>query len=376
MWHVVKLNNKRDRETAEKRLNLEGKGFYALEQLAQMHGAQAAIALQLRTHVPEGYLIEDWNDAEEATENREGYQQYFQRVRMKRGQKGHLQLTQEEFDQLVRVLQTPPHYRVLVARTLPEEELKEFTLPYGPLQGLKGRYLNRKTPRVKRFYVQVMKCFDIEIKVPIADIKAPSKEKGVALSYLSDDDTPHWYVLTTPRKEYLEHLTEGTLNHWVLRKRVEAVSTPLYASPAQPVKYTTRYVFRAIYRRYDNEGNPQEINLMPNYYFLRTTRYDLETFRGTGFDSHVYILRNANGTPVRVPEAQIEGFHRFLSERSEAAEAIFSEYREGDMARIAIGRETDNEVEGTVQIVTKKHVVIVSDNGFKIQVRKGTNRHD
>ena len=371
MWHVVKLNNKKDKEAAEQLMIREGRTFYSLEQLTEMYGAQPAIATQLRMHVPNGYLVEDWTETEEENSMEDGMQKYFQRVRLKRGQKGHLQLTQTDFDQLVRVLQTPLHYRVLAVPVPADDELKPFIVPYGPLQGLQGRFLNRKTPGGKRLYVRVLNSFDLEIKVPIGDVKLPKKDdEGMVVSYLSDDDTPHWYVLSTPRKEYLERITEGTLTPWVLRRQLVPVQTPVAMPKGEAPRFTTRYVFQAIYRRYDEEGKAQEINLMPNYYFLRTTRYDLEMFRRTDYDCHVYVMRNMDGTPVRVPDAQIEGFDRFLQERSEAAEAIFGDFREGDTARIAIGRETSNEVEGTVQIVTKKHVVIVSENGFKIQVRK------
>lgn len=371
MWHLVRLNNKKDKEQAEKELNGYGGGHYALERLVEMYHTQPAIALLLRTHVPDAYLIEERPETEECLGKLCGQGGVFQRIRHRNGTSGHVKLSQEEFDQLILVLQTPAHYRVWAANEPTHGELKALTLPHGPLQGLKGKFLNTRTPAAKRFYLTVLSLIHLEIRIPIADIRRTRKEEGVILSYLADEQTPHWYLLSATREEYIERMLGNTLNAWPPREEAEPTITERLLPDGQRRMQTIRYIYRAVYRRYDKEGNPQEINLMPNYYFFRTTRYDLETFRGTGFDSHIYILRNSDGTPAAIPEVQINRFARFLQERSDAAEVLYQDYREGDVARIALGTEVDNEIEGTVQIVTKKHVVLVSDNGFKINVRKG-----
>ncbi|MBQ8769819.1 MAG: hypothetical protein IJZ60_01495, partial [Bacteroides sp.] len=113
-----------------------------------------------------------------------------------------------------------------------------------------------------------------------------------------------------------------------------------------------------------------EINLLPNYYFFRTVRYDLETFRARSFDSRISILRKPNLQPIIIPDKQMSIFMQFIQSHSQETEVLYEDLKEGDTAHISLGIEEENRMEGVVQVVTKKHLLLISENGFKIQVSR------
>lgn len=371
MWHLIRLVNQKDKEEAEELLRASLLPYTSIASLIELYRPQPAIANLLLIHGKGMYLVEVAEERMEAfTEQMNSHKKLFQRVRCKTGDTGHVCMDEEELDSLVLLLQTPHHYTVIQAAEMPaKEDLKDITVMEGPLKGLKGKFLNRKTPAVKRCYLPVLSLFHIEIKIPIKDIRKDKQEKRVEISYLLDDRKPHWYLLSARKREQIEKTLGNTLNPWNGTEDEEAMSIRLDVPQTEQTVYTTRYLYQAIYRRKKKEG-VEDVDLMPHRFFFRTNRYDLETFRGPEFDTHIYIMRNTDGTPVQIPDRQMEIFARFLQERSEATEALYEDYRKGDVAHIAMGIEKENEIEGTVEVVTKNHYILISENGFKINVKK------
>lgn len=370
MWHLIRLTKKKDKEKAEQQLKDSGIPFYSLSELMEQYNAQAAIASLLEKTGGTLYFLEG-SDKESAGKFLSCQKELFQRVRCRIEENGHVQVNQEGLDQFIRILQIPEKYKVIQVEELPEESrLKEITLPYGPVKGLRGKYLNTKTPSGKRFYLPVLSLFYMGIRVPIKDIKRSKQEVGMEVSYLMEQRTPRWFLLTTTKKEYIERLLGETLNAWDSTEKQEPIITILNNSITGTSIKTTRYLYQAIYYRPEKDGNTEEVNLMPNYYFFRTNRYDLETFRNSGYDSHIYVMRRNDGVPICIPDAQMRMFVNFLKEQSEATEILYEDYKKGDMARITMGIESNNEIEGVVEIVTKNHYILISENGFKINVKK------
>ena len=374
MWQLIRLTNKKDQELAEQELRNSGMPFWSVSELAEQHHTQPAIVSLLTKTGGRMYLL-DGTDKRATDEFLSGHKELFQRVRCRIGKAGHVQMDQEGFDQLIRILQLPESYKVIEVEELPEESrLKEMVIPYGPVKGLQGRFLNTKTPSGKRLFLSVLSLFYMEVRVPIKDVKKNKQELSMEVSYLMDQRAPHWYMLTSTKKEYIERLMGETLNVWQQGDDYDPIVTTLSNEVTSTTLQTTRYLYQAIYYRPGKDGNIEEINLMPHHFFFRTNRYDLETFRGSGFDSHIYVMRKNDGTPIVIPDVQMRIFARFLKERSEATEILYEEYRKGDTARITMGIESNNEIEGTVEIVTKNHYILVSENGFKINVKKGKKK--
>lgn len=370
MWHLIRVNNKKDLDKAEEALKTSQLEFFPISSLVETHHSQPAIRNLLNSSCDNAYFIEGGDTPETIQSFLSLYKELFQKVRRKTGNNGHVRLSQEEFDQFILILQTPEQYKVLHTASLPpEDNLKSMEIPYGPLQGLKGEFLNTKTPSGKRFYVNVLSLFYLEIRIPIKDVRKSKESKRIEISYLLDEQTPHWYLLSSFKKEYIEHLLGDSINPWNIKGNENPIVTTLTHPETQQKIQTTRYLYRAIYLRPTKEGY-EEIDLMPHSYFFKTTRYDLETFRSNGFDSHIYIMRNNDGSPIRIPEAQMRIFAHFLQERSEATEVLFQDYEKGDAVRVVMGIEANNEIEGTVEVVTKSHYILISENGFKINVRK------
>lgn len=371
MWHLIRINNKKDTEKAMEVLRASGLSFLSISSLMEHHRPQAAIANLLQKAGGNSFFFISENDNISIhillTENKD----LFKKVRCRTGKSGHVKFNQKELEQFVLTLQTPQTYKVMEVDELPaNESLKSITLPYGPLQGLYGKYLDTKTPGGKRLYLPVLSQFYLEIRIPMKDIKQNKKQLSVNMSYLTDDLTPHWYLLSCLKKEYVETLLGDTLNHWEPEGENPVKITNLPNPANGQTIPTTRFVYEAIYQR-QTKDKVEEVNLMPHYLFFKTNRYDLETFRGAEFNTHVYIMRNNDGTPIRIPEAQINLFARFLKERSEATETLYEDYKKGDTAHIAMGVEKDNEITGVVKVVTRNHYILISENGFKVNVRKG-----
>ena len=374
MWHLIRTISKKEKGNAEAALRASSLSFFPISSIVEQHRPQPAVRFLLQEYVDNSYFVETNDEGTELDALLTKNKGILQRVRRKAGQQGHVQLSQEEMDQFVLTLQIPESYTVVRIEEVPTgEQIKEMTLPQGPLKGLKGVFLDTKTPRGKRFYLSVLQRFCIEVRIPIRDVKKGRKQEKVALNYLTNEREPQWFLLSCLKKEYIERLLGETLNAWNPDGNDEVVVTHLPQTEEGHEIQTVRFLYQAIYRRHTKEG-VEEVNLMPHYFFFRTNRYDLETFRDSRFNSHIYVMRNSDGTPIRIPEMQVRVFARFLKERSEATEALYEDYREGDVAHIAMGVEKSNQIEGVVHIVTQKHYILVSDNGFKINVRKGKKK--
>ena len=374
MWHLIRTTSKKEKGNAEAALRASNLSFFPISSIVEQHRPQPAVRFLLQEFVDNSYFVETNDEGTELDALLTKNKGILQRVRRKAGQQGHVQLSQEEMDQFVLTLQIPESYTVVRIEEVPTgEQIKEMTLPQGPLKGLKGVFLDTKTPKGKRFYLSVLQRFCIEVRIPIRDVKKGRKQEKVALNYLTNEREPQWFLLSCLKKEYIERLLGETLNTWNPDGNDEVVVTHLPLTEEGYEIQTVRFLYQAIYRRHTKEG-VEEVNLMPHYFFFRTNRYDLETFRDSRFNSHIYVMRNSDGTPIRIPEMQVRIFARFLKERSEATEALYEDYREGDVAHIAMGVEKSNQIEGVVHIVTQKHYILVSDNGFKINVRKGKKK--
>ena len=370
MWHLIRINLKKNTEKAMEALKVSQLTFLSVSSLMEHHHPQAAIINLLHKTSINSYLFIYDDHKKKVQTFLNTYKTLFTRVRCKIEKNGHIVLNQEELDQFILTLQIPEKYNVIEVNELPRNEgLKKITLPYGPLQGMKGKYLDTKTPGGKRFYLPVLSLFYIEIRIPIKDIKRSKQQLSVNMKYLTDDLKPHWYLLSCMKKEYIEQQLGDTLNHWQPENSQPVKITNLSIPDTGQTITTTRYLYQAIYTR-QSKDKLEEVNLMPHYFFFKTHRYDLETFRDTGYNTHIYIMRNSDGTPIRIPEAQINLFARFLKERSEAAEALYEDYQKGDTVHIAMGVEKDNDITGTVEVVTRNHYILISDNGFKVNVRK------
>ena len=370
MWHLIRINHKKDTATAMEVLKASELSFLPISSLMEQHRPQPAIANLLYKTGGDSFLFINGKDKNIVHSFLNKHKELFKRVRCRTGKSGHVELSEETLDQFILFLQTPETYKVVEVNELPcNESLKSITLPYGPLQGLSGKYLDTKTPGGKRFYLSVLSQFHIEIRIPIKDIKRSKQQLSVCVKYLTDDMTPHWYLLSCLKKEYIERLLGDTLNPWQPGEEQPVKITNLSAPDTGQTIPTTRYLYQALYIR-RTKDKTEEVNLMPHYFFFKTNRYDLETFRASGFNSHIYIMRNSDGTPIRIPEAQINLFARFLKERSEATEALYEDYQKGDTAHIAMGVEKDNEIKGTVEVITRNHYILISENGFKVNVRK------
>ena len=371
MWHLIKLNNKRDKDKAEKELSESGMSFLSVSSLAEMYHSPKAIVNLLNSFICNSYLISDNEDTTLLIAFLSKHKQLFQKTRYKIGHNGHVKLTQQELDQFLLTLQIPEKYRIIQIHSLPENNtLKDIIIPLGPLQGLKGKYLNTKTPGGKRVYINVLNLFNIEIRIPIKDIKQNKNASNYEESYIKNQHTPHWYLLSSTKSNYITALLGDSINYWDIEDQAEPIITNISIPNTEETIQTKRYLYQAIYLKPTEDGSFKEINLMPHYYFFRTNRYDLETFRGTDFNSHIYIMRNHDGSPIQIPDKQMHIFQQFLKERSETTNILFDDYKEGDMASITMGVESNNEIEGTIQIVTKNHYILISENGLKINVRK------
>lgn len=374
MWHLIRAISKKEKGNAEATMRASDLSFFPISSIVEQHRPQPAIRFMLQEFVENSYFVEAKDKGTELDAFLTNNKGIFQRVRRRAGQQGHVQLSQEEMDQFILALQIPENYRVERIEVLPTgEQIKGITLPQGPLKGLKGVFLDTKTPGGKRFYLSVLQLFCIEVRIPIGDVKKGRKQESVPLNYLTKERDPQWFLLSCLKKEYIERLLGETLNTWDPDGNDEVVVTHLPLTEEGHEIQTVRFLYQAIYRRHTKEG-VEEVNLMPHYFFFRTNRYDLETFRDSRFNSHIYVMRNSDGTPIRIPEIQVRTFARFLKERSEATETLYEDYREGDVAHIAMGVEKSNQIEAVVHIVTQKHYILVSDNGFKINVRKGKKK--
>lgn len=371
MWHLIRLNNKKDKDLAESKLKESGLSFLPILSLISVYQTNVAAVSILLDCVKEAYLVADEQADGKLNCFLKNHKNFFVRVRCKKDCNGHVKLSQEELDQFILTLQIPQKYQVLRVKERPNDNcLKDATIPFGPLQGLAGAYLNTKTPGGKRFFVRILNLFDLEIRVPIQDIKKNRRKAKVELSYMIDEQSSHWYLLSSTKKSRVETMLGDTVNVWDDDKDVPLKVMDLHIPGTNKVVKTIRYLYQAIYRAPSKNGDIEEVNVMPHYYFFRTNRYDLETFRGSGFDSHIYIIRNSDGSPMRIPDAQMEAFRKLLVERSEATNVLYEDFKAGDVVQVTMGVESNNEIEGTIQIVTKKHYILLSENGFKINVRR------
>ncbi len=370
MWHLIRVNHKKDTATAMEILKTSGLLFLPVSSLMDQYRPQPAIANLLYKTGGDSFVFIHGDDKNTVLSFLNEHKELFKRVRCRTEQNGHVKLNQEALGQFILLLQTPDTYKVVEVNETPcKENLKAITLPYGPLQGLSGKYLDTKTPGGKRFYLPVLSQFYIEIRIPIKDIKRSKQQLSVNMKYLTDDLKPNWYLLSCMKKEYIEQQLGDTLNHWQPENSQPVKITNLSIPDTGQTITTTRYLYQAIYTR-QSKDKQEKVNLMPHYFFFKTHRYDLETFRDAGYNTHIYIMRNSDGTPICIPEAQINLFARFLKERSEATETLYEDYQKGDTVHIAMGVEKDNDITGTVEVVTRNHYILISDNGFKVNVRK------
>lgn len=370
MWHLIRINHKKDIEKAMETLRISQISFLPISSLMEHHQPQAAITNLLHKTSVSSYLF-IYDETKKTLQTfLDNHKTLFTRVRCKIKKNGHIELTQEELDQFILTLQIPETYKVVEVNELPaNEDLKRIILPYGPLQGLKGKYLDTKTPGGKRFYLPVLSLFYIEIRIPIKDIKSTQKQLSLHVKYLTDNLEPQWYLLSCTKRDYIDRLIGNTLNNWEPETDTPTLTTSLTNPTNGQTIETSRFLYEAIYTQQTKDG-VKEVNVMPHYFFFKTNRYDLETFRGNGFNTHIYIMRKSDGTPITIPEYQIRLFAKFLKERSEATEALYEDYQKGDTARIAMGVEKDNEIKGVVHVVTQNHYILISENGFKVNVRK------
>lgn len=372
MWQLIKIIYKKDIQPMHETLLQSGFRFYWLSDLFEQYHTQPAIVNSLEVHLPNTLLIEgEWEEVKPFVSN---LPFSWRRLQKKFNGNGLVQLTEKEFNHFLFFLQTPAEYATLCIKELPQpEQLKAIAIRYGPLQGLIGHQLVGNAPKGKRFYYTALHSLAFEIRIPKTDFKRSKKEENMQISYLLDDKTPHWYLLTTHKSTYLHRLLGDTLNILTglpdLSQADECpIRTELTLPHSEEKLQVARMLYQAIYRRTNTDGTVDESNLLPNYYFFRTVRYDLETFRSHAFDSHISILRKPGMQPVIIPDKQMRLFMEFIQNKSEATELLYEDLKAGDVAHISLGVEEENSMEGVVQVVTRKHVLLVSDNGFKIQV--------
>lgn len=378
MWQLIKIIYKKDIQPMHEALLQSGFRFYWLSDLFEQYHTQPAIANSLEVHLPNTVLVEgEWEEVKTLVSH---LPFSWRRIQKKYNGNGLVQLTEKEFNRFICFLQTPSEYTTHCIKELPQpEQLKIIAVRYGPLQGLVGQQLVGNAPKGKRFYYKALHFLSFEIRMPKTDFKRNKKEESIQVSYLLDDKTPHWYLLSTHRDSYLHKLIGNTLNILTGSKEVPCpeacpIQTELTLPQTEEKFLVARMLYQAIYRRTNTDGTVDEINLLPNYYFFRTVRYDLETFRSSTFDSHISILRRPGMNPIIIPDKQMVRFMEFIQSQSEATELLYEDLKEGDVAHISLGVEEENHMEGVVQIVTKKHLLLISDNGFKIQVSRKNSR--
>lgn len=374
MWQLIKVNYKKDLQPMHEALIQSGYRFYWLSDLFEQYHTQPAIVNSLEVHLPNTFLIEgEWEEVKPFVSS---LPYNWRRLQKKYNGTGLIQLTEKEFNHFLFFLQTPEEYATHCIKELPQPELlKAIAIRYGPLQGLIGHQLVGNAPKGKRFYYTALHFLPFEIRIPKTDFKRNKKEENMQMSYLLDDKAPHWYLLTTHKSTYLHRLLGDTLNiltgpQDMSQSADSLLYTELTLPHSEEKLQVARMLYQAVYRRTNTDGTIDEINLLPNYYFFRTVRYDLETFRSRSYDSHISILRKPGLQPIIIPDKQMHLFMEFIRNESEATETLYKDLKEGDVAHISLGVEEENRMEGVVQVVTKKHLLLISENGFKIQVSR------
>lgn len=373
MWHLIGIRNKKDWQRGEERLKELGLTYYSLQQLFQLFNTHTAFVQGLSNFGKECFFLVDDSTGVDMAAFATKEVTLFERKRVSAENRHYITLTDNELDQLLKVLQTPVDYRVSRMNQVPEiAELQAYEIPLGPLKGVRGKILYDRTPHGKRFYVTLCQIFHFEIRIPKEDIKQSKREAGIELAYLMDDKTPRWYVLTAPKQRYIDAAFEDTLNIYPPENGgAEPIVTQIeHPESSEPIE-VVRYLYQANYREKDKNGNIQVTNLMPNHYFVKTTRWDLETFRNRcGYDTRIYILRNGGKQPMVIPNHEMEMFQRFIEERSAGSELLLQDYKAGDTITIAMGIEKSNEITGVIQLVTNKHYLVLTENGITVKVKK------
>ena len=372
MWHLIGIRNKRDWQRGEERLKELGMTYYSFSQLFQLFNTHTTFQQGLSNYGKECFFLVNDSTGVDIAAFATKEVTLFERKRISTEKRQYITLTDSELDQLMKVLQTPLSYRVSRIGRIPEGEgLESYEIPFGPLKGVKGKILFDRTPHGKRFYVTLCQLFHFEIRIPKQDIKQSKQEKKVELAYLLDDQTPRWYVLTAQKQRYIDVAFEGSLNAYPTQNETNVVTTKVVNPSTSEVMEVVRYLYQANYREADKNGEIKVINLMPNYYFVKTTRWDLETFRNRcGYDTRIYILRNGGKEPMVIPNHEMEAFRRFIEERSADSRLLLQDYKEGDTITIAMGIEKDNEIAGVIQLVTDKHYFVLTENGMKLKIKK------
>lgn len=372
MWHLIGIRNKKDWQRGEERLKELGLTYYNLQQLFLVFNTHTAFVQGLSNFGKECFFLIDDSTGVDMAAFATKEVTLFERKRISAEKRQYITLTDNELDQLQKVLQTPLSYRVSRLSSIPDtEELQTYEIPLGPLKGVKGRILFDRTPHGKRFYITLCQIFHFEIRIPKEDIKQTKREKEVEISYLMDDKTPRWYVLTAHKQKYIDAAFGESLNRYPTPNGTNVVTTEIENPSTGEAMEVVRYLYQAIYREKDKDGKVVETNVMPNYYFIKTTRWDLETFRNRcGYDTRIYILRNGGKQPMVIPNHELEQFCQFIEERSAGSEALLQAYKEGDSITIAMGIEKSNEITGVIQLVTSKHYVVLTENGIKLKVKK------
>ena len=378
MWQLIRVIYKKDLQPVHEALLASGFRFHWLTDLFEQYHTQPAIANSLEVHLPDTFLIEgEWEEVKTLISS---LPFSWRRLQKKYNGTGLIQLTEKEFNHFLFFLQTPAEYATQCIKELPQPELlKAIAIRYGPLQGLIGHQLVGNAPKGKRFYFTALHFLHFEIRIPKTDFKRSKKEEKIQVSYLLDDKEPHWYLLSTHKSAYLYKQLGDTLN--IITGPSEQpladeypILTELSLPHSEETLHVARVLYQAIYRRTNSDGTIDEINLLPNYYFFRTVRYDLETFRARSFDSRISILRKPNLQPIIIPDKQMSIFMQFIQSHSQETEVLYEDLKEGDTAHISLGIEEENRMEGVVQVVTKKHLLLISENGFKIQAVRGNYR--
>ena len=372
MWHLIGIRNKKDWQRGEERLKELGVTYYSLQQLFLYFNTHTAFQQGLSNYGKERFFLVDDSSGMDMAAFATKEVTLFERKRVSAENRQYITLSDNELDQLLKVLQTPLAYRVSRIGQIPMADgLESYEIPYGPLKGVKGKILFDRTPHGKRFYITLCQLFHFEIRIPKQDIKQTKQEKKVELAYLLDDQTPRWYVLTAHKQRYMDVAFDGSLNPYPTEKGTDVTTTKIENPNTGEVMEVVRYLYQANYREADKNGNIKVINLMPNHYFVKTTRWDLETFRNRcGYDTRIYILRNGGKEPMVIPNHEMEAFRRFIDERSADSRVLLQDYKAGDTITIAMGIEKDNEISGVIQLVTDKHYFVLTENGIKLKVKK------
>lgn len=371
MWHLIGIRNKKDWQRGEERLKELGMNYHGFHQLFQLFNTHTTLVQGLSNYGKECFFLVDDSTGVDMVAFATKEVTLFERKRISTENRKYIALTDNELDQLMKVLQTPVEYRISRVNRVPDsEELQSYVIPYGPLKGVQGKILYDRTPHGKRFYVSLCQIFHFEIRIPKEDVKLSKQQEKIELAYLLDDQTPRWYVLTAHKQRYIDAAFEGSLNTYPHEEgtnlQVANIENPHTGEPMEVV----RYLYQAIYREKDKDGKITETNLMPNHYFVKTTRWDLETFRNRcGYDTRIYILRCGGKKPMVIPNHEMEAFCKFINERSAGSEVLLQDYKAGDTITIAMGIEKSNEITGVIQLVTNKHYVVLTENGITVKLK-------